>query len=168
MIKSFLLLCSALIITSANASNDWLSLKPGLWETKTTTVQPGQTNNSPPMTASMCIDQSVQKEMMEMGQGMAKMCSKNERRRDGARMLQSMECDMAGSKIKTQSVITFKSDSEYTTEAKSIYEPPLMGIKEATTRVEAKHIGTCKSGQKPGDMVLPTGQTINIKGMMGK
>jgi hypothetical protein len=32
--------------------------------------------------------------------------------------------------------------------------------------MEAKWLGPCKAGQKPGDMVMPGGQTMNVLEMM--
>jgi hypothetical protein len=34
--------------------------------------------------------------------------------------------------------------------------------------VDARWVGQCKSGQKPGDMTLDNGQTINVKSFMTK
>ena len=42
------------------------------------------------------------------------------------------------------------------------------GMKESSTVIDGKHVGACKPGQQPGDMTLPTGQTINIRQMMGR
>ena len=33
--------------------------------------------------------------------------------------------------------------------------------------IEGRHVGACKPGQRPGDMTLPNGQTMNIRAMTG-
>ena len=34
---------------------------------------------------------------------------------------------------------------------------------DATTRIEAKWVGDCKPGQKPGDILMPGGFKLNVK-----
>ena len=42
----------------------------------------------------------------------------------------------------------------------------MMGTRESTTVIEGRHVGACKPGQQPGDMILPGGQTVNIRQLM--
>jgi hypothetical protein len=43
----------------------------------------------------------------------------------------------------------------------------MMGRKEGTAIVEAKWVGPCKAGQKPGDMMMPNGMKMNVLEMTG-
>jgi hypothetical protein len=43
---------------------------------------------------------------------------------------------------------------------RATFDPPLKGMKESSTIIDGKHVGACKPGQQPGDMTLPSGQTI--------
>ena len=54
----------------------------------------------------------------------------------------------------------------YRTEIHTTYDPPFMGQRETTTVLSARHVGACKPGQRPGDMILPNGQTLNVRDAM--
>jgi hypothetical protein len=62
-----------------------------------------------------------------------------------------------------RSTMTLQGDTSYRIEGTSTFDPPFMGMKAASTSVEARHAGACKPGQKPGDITTAAGQTINIK-----
>ena len=42
-----------------------------------------------------------------------------------------------------------------------------MGISRATITTTAKWLGPCLAGQKPGDVVMPSGQTMNLNDLPG-
>jgi Protein of unknown function (DUF3617) len=139
-------------------------VKAGLWES--TVLRDGakakKEGKVEPTTSTACIDDTVMEQMMKMGQGMAQsMCSKNTSQISGNKMTGSVECKMAGSTINSTSVTTFNGNTSYRTEAKSIYTPPLHGMKESTTITEAKYVGPCKAGMKPGD-INAMGITMNV------
>jgi hypothetical protein len=65
--------------------------------------------------------------------------------------------------------MTMKGDTAYRTEAETTYDPPLMAdLRQAKTVVEAKHVGACRDGLVPGDIVTGAGQKINIKTFSGR
>lgn len=143
---------------SAASAQSFPKMKAGMWESTTKSDQPGGTMP----TTLMCIDDSVIEPMMKLGQGMAQgMCSKNESSISGNKVTGNVECKIANSTIRSKSVTTFNGDSGYRTETKSTYDPPLFGTKEAATVTEAKYIGPCKAGMKPGD-ISSNGMTINV------
>lgn len=137
-------------------------LKPGLWEMSTTMSRAPQ--GQPPAKSSICLDADVQNDMWTFSRGMAKeMCSKNDIRFGGNRITGEAICTIGASRMEAKSVTTITGDSSYRTETKATYNPPLMGMTESTTLVEARHVGPCKPGQKPGDLTTAAGQTMNIK-----
>ena len=143
-------------------AQDYPKLKPGLWEVSSRTS--AQSKDEPPMKSSMCLDDASAKEMYNASQGMmAGMCSKFDVKRDGNRYMSEAICSLGGSKMVAKSVMTLVGDASYRIEGTSTYDPPFMGMKEASTTVDAKHAGACKPGQKPGDITTATGQTINIR-----
>jgi Protein of unknown function (DUF3617) len=153
-----------LFSAAASAADTYPTLKPGQWEMLTSTAR--ATAASTPIRSTLCIDASVQKEMMEMGAGMRKdMCSKTDIKREGNRYITDAVCKLGESKIVSHSVMTMQGDNGYKTDVTSTYEPPFMGMKESTTTVEGKYVGACKDGLQPGDYVGPTGQKVNISGM---
>lgn len=117
----------------------------------------------------MCIDKTIGREMMQMGSSMQKeMCSKNEMSREGNKLHMHSVCKFGETRATTKGTAVFSGDTGYRMETNSSYSPPLMGMREAKTLIEAKWLGPCKPGQKPGDVTLGNGMTINIRGMGGK
>ncbi len=166
VIGCILLACSASIATAA-AAQAMPKLKAGLWEN--TVLREGintkkEAKGETP-TSTMCLDDTVMEQMMKMGQGMSqKMCSKNTTQVSGNKMTGSVECKMGSSTISSTSTTTFNGDSSYRTESKSVYNPPLYGTKETVTVTDAKYLGPCKPGMKPGD-ISTMGITMNIMDM---
>jgi Protein of unknown function (DUF3617) len=148
----------------AARADDFPKLKAGLWETTTSSTR--RDNTTPQMT-TLCLDDSVQKEMYRMSPGMmSSMCSKHEIKTVGGKVTSEAVCDLGGTKMQSKSVMTFTGNSAYRTEAHATFDPPMMGTKESTTIIEGKHVGPCKPGQQPGDMTLPNGKTMNIRQLM--
>lgn len=137
--------------------------KSGLWELKTNT-----SNSSKPNTMHMCVDEQTDDMLTNMGSGMGKkMCSKNELRKEGNKYIAESVCSFGSSTATTHSVFTGDFTTAYRGESKSTYQPPMMGMSEATTEIEAKWTGPCKPGQKPGDVIMadmPAGMpALNLK-----
>ena len=153
-------LAATLAATPAGAQ-DTPRLKPGLWEvsTRTSTQKPGD----PPLSSTMCLDEVTSRELYRYTQGMMEgLCSKFEVRHTGNRYSSEAVCTIGGSKMASRSTMTMTVDTAYRIEGRSSYDPPFLGIAEATTTVDAKHVGGCRPGQKPGD-ITAAGQTINIR-----
>jgi hypothetical protein len=152
-----------LIIGGPTFAQNYPKMKAGLWEVKTGEV--GKPTAAP--ATLMCLDDSVQADMMKIGQGMMQsMCSKNEVKVNGSQVTGEAICKLGTTTIRSSSVTTFNGDSSYRTESTATYEPPLFGTKDSKSISEAKHIGACKPGMKPGDMIVG-GQTINVKDALG-
>jgi hypothetical protein len=148
----------ALVTVPASAA-DFPHLHPGLWEMQRTSDRPGEQPNR----ATMCLDDSVQKEMFDMGAGaMQGMCSKHEFHFSGNRATGDFICSMGGSTMHSKSTMVLTGDTAYRTEIDTTYEPPMMGHARTKTVITAKHLGACKPGQRAGDLVLPNGQTMNV------
>jgi hypothetical protein len=161
-----LLLAVALVVAGAASAQDFPKLKSGLWEVTSTAKR---SDSPPPRVASMCLDDSVQQDMYRMSSGMmAGMCSKHDVDISGATVTTSATCDLGGTRMQSQSVMTLTGNTAYRTEAHATFDPPMAGTKESTTVIEGKYVGPCKAGQQPGDMTLPGGQTINIRQMIGR
>lgn len=158
---------ATLFIAGANLSfaQSMPKMKAGMWENTVMSDAAGTKGKGEPTKSTMCIDDTVMEQMMKMGQGMAQaMCSKNTSQISGNKMTGSVECKMGSSTINSTSVTTFNGDTSYRTESKSVYTPPLYGMKENVTVTEAKYVGACKAGMKPGD-INTMGITMNIMDM---
>ena len=154
---------AAAVFAAHAAAQDMPKMKPGLWETTTSTAAPkgGQAQSSK---SSMCINEAVQKEMMDFSKGMGAQCSKNTTRRDGNKYIGEAECTFGGSAMKSQSVATFSGDTSYRVESRSTFSPPMSGMSESNTTQEAKYAGACPANMKPGDMNMG-GRMMNISDM---
>ncbi len=137
--------------------------KPGLWELKTsTTAAQGQV-----MTFQQCIDASTDDLLRSQGQEAAKeRCSKNDIRVSGNSVSFESVCKIQNTTATTSGRFSGSFDSAYRGEMTTRYVPPMMGMSEARTTMEARWIGPCKAGQKPGDMIMPGLGNINTHDMM--
>ena len=130
--------------------------KSGLWEI--TTSEPG---GPPGPVAQRCIDQKLDDMTRQLAAG-ALACTKQELRRDGDRYISDSVCKIGDSTATTQAVISGNFESTYQAEIQAKYSPPLMGMSEGRSVMNAKWLGPCRAGQRPGDIVMPGGSTINI------
>lgn len=163
---SVLSACAAatfMLCASAQAAPDVPNLKPGLWEMTSSTSRAPDTKSK----STLCLDASVQQELIKMSTGMMSgMCSKNDLKRTGNTFVGEAVCNLGGSTMRSKSVMTLNGDTSYRTEAQASFDPPMNGMSQSSTVIEGKHIGACKPGQKPGDLSLPSGQTVNIRNAM--
>ena len=143
---------------------DYPARKPGLWE-----IQTGDaTGKGAGHTVQQCIDAASDKALRDMGQGMGKdMCAKQDLRIESGKLVMDSVCKIGTTTATSHAVMTGDFSSTYRMESKSTYNPPLMGRTEGTSVMEAKWVGPCKPGQKPGDMVMSNGMTMNVLDMMG-
>ncbi len=163
------LLCGSALAASPT---DYPPRKPGLWEMS---LQTGGATGAKTLAAHVtqqCIDTASDKAMREMGMGIGeKMCSKQEMRAEGGGFVVDSVCRIdlgsgTASTATTHGVISGDFGSAYRMVMRSTYDPPMMGRTQGETVMEAKWLGPCKAGQKPGDMVMPGGQTMNVLEMM--
>ena len=164
--RTSLLLATVLVAAAlpAVAAQDFPKLKSGLWEMNNSSSRQG---SQPARTTTLCIDNSLQQDMIKMSTGMmAGMCSKSELKASGNKFVGEAVCNIGGSTMKSKSVMTLTGDTSYRTEAHATFEPPLGGQAVTDTVIEGRYVGACKPGQQPGDMTMPTGQTINIRNIL--
>jgi hypothetical protein len=158
------LLALAFAALPAVAATDYPKLKPGLWEMQQSFDRAGPPSAAQAHRTLMCLDASVQREMFDMGLGAMKgMCSKHDLRFSGNRGTGDFVCDMAGSRMHAKSLMVMNGDGAYRTEVDTTYDPPFMGRAASKMVITARNVGPCKPGQRPGDLVLPNGQTMNMR-----
>ena len=76
-------------------------------------------------------------------------------------------CKLGAATTTTKGTITGSFDSAYTMKitTKTAGGPPIPGMApggETKMTVEAKHLGACQTGQKPGDIIMPNGMKMNV------
>jgi hypothetical protein len=94
------------------------------------------------------------------------MCSKHDFKLSGNRGTGDFVCNMGGSTMHAKSTMTLDGNSAYRTEIDTTYNPPFMGRERTKTVITARNVGPCKPGQRPGDLVMPNGQTMNMRDVM--
>jgi hypothetical protein len=125
--------------------------KPGLWEIKTSVR--GQEGGERPA-IQHCIDEKTD-DLMRQSVKDDGSCSHKNIQRSGDRVRMQSVCKLGATTATSDALFTGRFDSNYRGEITSRYDPPMMGMKEAHTVIEAKWVGPCKPGMKPGDVVVP-------------
>lgn len=153
----------ALILSPlATAAGEVPHRKPGLWEVKMQV--PGMPQ---PMASQQCIDEKTDDLMERQGQAHAKQqCSKNSVRKEGDKVIVESVCKFNGTTATTTAVFSGDFSRSYRGEINTTYSPPMQGMKSSKQTMEAKWLGACKPGQKPGDVIMPGMGSMNIQDMM--
>jgi len=133
---------------AAAASSDTPQRKSGLWEMK---MLGGHMPGG--MTMQQCVDQKSD-DISKMQQAKSN-CTKNVVRREGDKIVAESVCKMEGTTATTRTVFTGNFDSAFKADIRSTYDPPMHGLRESSSMMEAKWLGPCLAGQKAGDMVMP-------------
>ena len=153
--------CALVLLTTGVMADELPLRKPGLWEMKIAKVG----SQLPALTTQQCTDPSVDKDMVNTVSPIAKqICSKQSLQKTATGYVGDSVCTVAGATITSHSEISGDFDSAYTvtTEAKTDKGPEQ--LRDTTTKIEAKWLGDCKPGQKPGDIVMPGGDfKLNVK-----
>jgi hypothetical protein len=134
--------------------------KPGLWEMKV--VKTGSL--LPEMTMQHCTDASTDKDMANTVSPVAKqICTRQEIQKTATGYIADSVCNVAGVSMTSHSEITGDFNSAYSVVTTAHLDKGPSAIRDTTTRIEAKWLGDCKAGQKPGDIVMPGGFKLNVK-----
>ena len=130
------------------AAADAPQRKSGLWEMKMTGGHmPGA------MAMQQCVDQKSD-DISKMQEPKSN-CTKNVVRREGDKIVGESVCKMEGTTVTTRTVFSGNFESAYKADIKSTYDPPMHGMRESASTIEAKWLGPCRAGQKAGDIVMP-------------
>lgn len=156
-----LLLCAA--SAAGAATIDYPPRKPGLWEMS---MSQADAPEAKPHVVQQCIDARTDAAMREMGGGASReACSKQDMRKEGGKIVVDSVCKLGATTLTSHSEISGDFGSSYRMESHTTYEPPMAGRAKGSAIVQAKWLGPCKAGQKPGDMVMPNGKTMNFMDM---
>ncbi len=75
-------------------------------------------------------------------------------------------CKVEGSTATTDGMFEGSFEANYKGTLKTRFNPPLHGMSESNMTQQARWLGPCKAGQKPGDVILPNMGGFNINDMM--
>jgi hypothetical protein len=164
----FLLALSLISVTSVVLAQDIPANMPkrkaGLWEMQTSGVGGRQ------QTMKLCLDADTDRAMYKMGTQMSgQKCSKFNIDVKGNSVVSDAVCKMDGPNgpmsMTSHSETQFDGDSSYHTEGHVSYDPAPAGMGQMAVTSTGRWVGPCAAGQKPGDMIMSNGQTMNIKDM---
>ena len=146
--------CLAVICTAPAFASDLPARKAGLWQVDTTVAADHI------VTMKQCIDAKTDQIMQARFASLPQRnCSKHDVQKSAGKITIDSVCTIAGRTTTGHVVITGSFDSEYTlvmtSDVKGVPTPH-------NVTMTAKWLGPCAAGQKPGDMVLPNGKTVNI------
>ena len=141
--------------------------KSGLWEV-TMENSNSRAKSGKERVITQCVDQSKDDVFRQMGQQMEReiKCTRTNMHRSGTQLSFESACDFGTMKTTSKTVITGDFNTAYKMEIHSRYNPPMMGLAEGTTIMDAKWLGACKAGQRPGDVTIAGGMTMNVYDMM--
>jgi Protein of unknown function (DUF3617) len=150
-----------LVSSSAAAPAEMPIRKAGLWDMKM--VMAGRPT---PITMQHCTDAATDRLMTSnFGSVGQQECSKRDIQVNGSTVTIDSVCRINGVTMTTHAVASGNFNSAYTVKLTTRRDggPPAAGAAgETNMSVEAKWTGACKGDQKPGDMIMPGGQKINI------
>lgn len=160
-VVSLLVLGSFLAGTSLAA--DAPKRKSGLWEMKI-----GIEGKPSPGPMQICVDQNTDNLLQDRARGEKPNCSVMVVNRSGGKVTVHSVCKHENTTVTSDVVITGDFESSYKSDIKMRYSPPQHGMSEMHMNQEAKWLGPCKPGQKPGIVTMPgmTGGGMNLQEMM--
>lgn len=138
--------------------------KPGLWELTMTFEQPKLASHA----LRQCTDAETDKLLnANIGGGAQQTCAKQEIHQSNGSIVINSVCSFAGMTTESHAVITGSFERAYkmevTTKHMSGPRPPgLPQDGERRMAVAAKWLGPCGKGQRPGDIIMPGGMTVNV------
>lgn len=150
------------VFVSTVAAQEIPTRRPGLWEV--TISHEGR--NTPPQTMQQCTDAETDRLMNAFGGDLsADLCTKQEVKKTGSTIVINAVCQIGPMKSTSQSVVTGDFNSNYTVKVTSKLEgvPAAAQGVGGTTTIQARWVGACKPDQRPGDIVMSNGQTMNIR-----
>ena len=134
--------------------------KPGLWEMKL--VKTGSA--FPELTMQHCTDETTDRDMSTASSPLSKeICSRRDIQQAATGYVIDSVCSVAGTSMTSHSEVTGDFNSAYTVKTTAHSEGGPQASHDATTVIEAKWLGDCKPGQKPGDIVMPGGFKLNVR-----
>jgi hypothetical protein len=125
--------------------------KAGLWEMNNR--MEGMPSMGP---MQMCVDPATDNILQERAEKIKPQCSVMEVKPGAGKMTIHTVCKMENTTVTTDGTFTGNFDSGYKGEMTMRYNPPMQGMSQMRINQEAKWLGPCKSGQKPGDVIMPS------------
>lgn len=156
----------AILFAGTSVAADVPKRKSGLWEVKTQmSGMPAGIPGQGPM--QMCVDQASDNVMSDRSNTRGKAdCPVMDIRPGVGKVTVHSVCRHEGTTATTDAVITGDFDKSYRSDMVTRFNPPQNSMKEMKMTQEARWLGPCKPGQKPGDIIMPGVGKMNMQDMM--
>jgi len=168
MPRSQVLLAAVLALTTPAWAAELPTRKAGLWEIK---MEFQGHSRLPVQTMKQCTDASSDKLMTyNFGGSAERDCPKRDISTSGNTITIDSVCNFGGATSTSHAVVSGDFNSAYTVEVTSKREGgrPIPGVApggETHMMIAAKYVGPCTAGQRPGDIVMSNGMTMNVLDM---
>lgn len=150
------LAASLMLALTSEAAQTVPSRKPGLWEIQLTGEAPASRQ---PVTVQQCLDKAHDREMLlslALGQDD---CKRPRVQRQGVRTTLASRCVVHGQTLD----LAMEWSGDFQSQYAGRYQVRNMHTgRVESTRFEARWLSACRTGMRPGDMVLPNGITVNV------
>ena len=148
-------------IAGTALASDLPKRKPGLWEISMNVE--GAPNMGP---MQQCIDRNTDNLMQQQAKQGKSECSVMDVKPSGSKVTIHTVCKLEGTTVTTDGVFEGSFETSYKGTMKSRFNPPMQGMSESNMTQEARWVGPCKVGQKPGDVVMPNMGGMDLNKMM--
>ena len=167
MPRRLIIVAAALVAAAPALAFDMPTRKAGLWELK----MQFEGRNLPATVMKHCVDAATDKLMnANFGGANEQNCSKQDMKKSGATIVIDSVCKFGDATTTSHAVVTGSFDSAYTMKVASTRAggPPMPGVApgaETHMTIEAKWLGACAAGQRPGDVIMSNGMKMNVLDM---
>jgi hypothetical protein len=148
-------LLAAVIGIPPTAAAELPTRKPGLWEVKTVAD-----NRGSGLVVQQCVDAATD-QILQSSSGPISpaACTKRDVRKSGDSWVIDSTCTVGGKSATSHVVITGNLDSDYTMTVTATGEafPAVLNL-----TLTGRWLGACGADQRPGDVIMPGGQKVNI------
>jgi hypothetical protein len=116
------------------------------------------------MTMQHCTDPTTDREMNNSVSPLAKqICTKQDIVKTATGYVTDSVCSVAGVSMTAHAEISGDFNSGYTVTSTTHRDKGPTGKPLDGTKIQAKWMGDCQPGQKPGDILMPGGLRLNVK-----
>ena len=161
-------IAAAVVLSTASlsaAASEFPTRRAGLWQTS---IHVDETKMGA-MSTKMCLDAMTDAKMMKYGMSQqGNQCDAPSIQGFGATRTVDAVCHMNGGTQKSHMIITYNGDASYHMDIVTKFDPPFYGRAQSHQSQDAKWMGPCPAGMKPGDMEMPGGYKVNALEMMNR
>jgi hypothetical protein len=163
--KYWISLGVAVLLPVALVRADPPELQEGLWGQHTQTVNnPG--NKKTEATEKKCSSHDLDKKGYAVWKA-TKGCSVTSESTLAGVYTQVTSCNVSvadAGRFTSKVTMTIRGDTSVHAESQTTYTPAIDGVTDSSSIIDAKYLGSCPAGMKPGDMIGEDGKIVHLGG----